>query len=59
MVGMAMSMGDGGMAMSMGGGGEMSGMAMDGADKPSPSVPTMTVLSFVALAARLGLAFTA
>jgi hypothetical protein len=55
---MAMSTSDGGMAMSIGSGGEMSGMAMDGANKPSPSVPTMTVLSFVALAAGLGLAFT-
>ena len=32
---------------------------MDEANKPSPSVSTMTVLSFVALAAGLGLAFTA
>ena len=56
---MAMSMGDGGTAMSMGSGGEMGGAAMDGANKPPPSVPTMTVLSFVALAAGLGLAFTA
>jgi hypothetical protein len=59
MAGMAMSMGDGGMLMPMGSGGEMGGAAMDGANKPSPSVPTMTVLSFVALAAGLGLAFTA
>jgi hypothetical protein len=56
---MAMSMGDGGMAMSMGSGGEMSGMAMQGAEKASPSVAMMTVLSFVALTAGLGLAFTA
>jgi Domain of unknown function (DUF4396) len=59
MAGMAISMGDGGMLMPMGSGGEMGGAAMDGANKPSPSVPTMTVLSFVALAAGLGLAFTA
>jgi Domain of unknown function (DUF4396) len=52
--GMAMAMGAGEMVM---GGGEMGGMAMDGANKPSPSVPTMTVLSFVALAAGLALAF--
>jgi Domain of unknown function (DUF4396) len=58
MVGMAMPTSDGGMAMSMGSGGEMSGMAMDGAHKPSPSVPAMTVVSFLALAAGLGLAFT-
>ena len=55
---------EGGMAM---GGGDMAGMAMDSgkragiamseADKPSPSVPTMTVLSFLALAAGLALAF--
>jgi hypothetical protein len=32
-------------------------MAMDGAQKSSPSVPTMSVLSFVALAAGLALAF--
>jgi hypothetical protein len=55
---MAMPTSDGGMAMSMGSGGEMSGMAMDGAHKPSPSVPAMTVVSFLALAAGLGLAFT-
>ena len=54
--GMAMSMGDGAIAM---GGGEMGGMAMPRADKPSPSAPTMTVLSFVALAAGLALAFAA
>jgi hypothetical protein len=53
----AMSMsGDGGMAM---GGGAMSDTAMSGADKPSPSVATMTVLSFVALAAGLVLTFAA
>jgi hypothetical protein len=46
-----------GMAMSMGGGGEMAGMAMSGPDKPSPSVATMTALSFLALAAGLALAF--
>jgi hypothetical protein len=51
---MAMAMGGGQMAM---GGGEMAGMAMERADKPSPSVPIMTVLSFVALAAGLALAF--
>jgi hypothetical protein len=52
----AMSMRDGGgMAM---GGGEMDGMAMREAQKPSPSVPMMTVLSFIALAAGLALAFT-
>jgi Domain of unknown function (DUF4396) len=45
--------------MAMGSGGEMAGMAMQGAEKPSPSVPTMTVLSFVALAAGLDLAFAA
>ncbi len=51
----AMSMsGDGGIPM---GGGEMSDMAMPGADKPSPSVATMTVLSFAALAAGLALTF--
>jgi hypothetical protein len=55
---MAMSTSDGGMAMSIGSGGEMSGMAMDGAHKPSPSVPAMTVVSFLALAAGLDLAFT-
>ena len=49
-----MPMGNVGTAM---GGGEMAGMVMAGADKPSPSVPTMTVLSFVALAAGLALAF--
>ena len=50
--GTAMSMGsDGGMAMAGG------GMAMDGAQKPSAPVPTMSVLSFVALAAGLALAF--
>jgi hypothetical protein len=55
MAGTAMPMGGGdGMAM---GGGEMAGMAMGEADKPSPSVPIMTVLSFVALAAGLALAF--
>jgi hypothetical protein len=56
MAGMAMPMGgEGEMAM---GGGEMGGMAMPAANKPSPSVPTMTVLSFVALAAGLALAFS-
>jgi hypothetical protein len=55
--GTAMSMGsDGGMAMA---GGGMAGMAMDGAQKPSPPVPTMSVLSFIALAAGLALAFVA
>jgi len=34
----------------------MGGMSMDGRRKPSPSVPIMTVLSFVALAAGLVLA---
>ena len=56
MAGMAMSMGGGGMAME---GGEMGGMAMPAANKPSPSVPIMTALSFVALAAGLALAFMA
>jgi hypothetical protein len=52
---MAMSMGtDGATAM---GAGEMGGMAMQRAQKPSPPVPTMSVLSFVALAAGLALAF--
>jgi hypothetical protein len=56
--GMAMPMGsDGGAAA--GGHGGMAGMAMDKADKRSPSVATMTVLSFVALAAGLALAFVA
>ena len=41
-------------AMPMGAGGGMAGMAMDG--KPSPSVPTMTILSFAVLAAGLALA---
>jgi Domain of unknown function (DUF4396) len=50
----ALFMRDGAMAM---GGGEMAEMAMEAADKPSPSVPIMTVLSFVALAAGLALAF--
>ena len=50
----AMAMGGDQMAM---GGGEMAGMAMGGADKPSPPVPIMTILSFVALAAGLALAF--
>lgn len=55
---MAMSMGaDGGTAM--GGRGMMGGMAMHGAHKPSPSVSTMTVLSFVALAVGLALALAA
>jgi hypothetical protein len=55
MAGMAMPMGgEGGMPM---GAGEMGGMAMQGAQKPSPPVPTMSVLSFVALAAGLALAF--
>ena len=47
----------GGRGMAMGGG-EMGGMAMQKAGKPSPSVPIMTVLSFVVLAAGLALAFT-
>jgi hypothetical protein len=51
---MAMAMGDDEMAK---GSSEMGGMAMQGADKPSPPVPTMSVLSFVALAAGLALAF--
>ena len=55
MAGMAMSMGgEAGMPM---GAGEMGGMAMQEADRPSPPVPTMSVLSFVALAAGLALAF--
>jgi hypothetical protein len=37
----------------------MGGMAMQEADRPSPPVPTMSVLSFVALAAGLALAFAA
>lgn len=46
------------MATPMGeGGGAMAGMAMGEAGKPSPSVATMTVLSFAALAAGLALAF--
>jgi hypothetical protein len=54
---MAMVMGgEGGMAME---GGGMAGMAMAEADKPSPSIPIMSVLSFVALAAGLALAFVA
>ena len=53
--GMAMPMGsDGGAAA-----GGMGGMTMDKADKPSPSVATMTVLSFVALAGGAALAFAA
>ncbi len=51
---MAMAMADDEMAK---GSGEMAGMTMEGAEKPSPSVPIMTVLSFVALAAGLALAF--
>ncbi len=51
---MAMAMGSDEMAK---GGGEMAGMAMPEAGKPSPSIPIMTVLSFVALAAGLALAF--
>jgi hypothetical protein len=51
---MAMPMGGDQMAL---GGGKMAGMTMEGAEKPSPSVPIMTVLSFVALAAGLALAF--
>jgi hypothetical protein len=56
--GTAMSMGDGG-GMATGGGGGMGGMAMDKADEPSPSVATMTVLSFAALAGGIALAFAA
>jgi hypothetical protein len=52
----AMAMGSDEMAN---GGGEMAGMAMPEAGKPSPSIPIMTVLSFVALAAGLALAFMA
>jgi hypothetical protein len=37
----------------------MAGMAVQGARKPSPPVPTMSVLSFIALAAGLALAFAA
>ena len=55
MAGMAMPMGDGGGNATAGG--AMGGMAMEGAHKSSPSVATMTVLSFVALAAGLALAF--
>jgi hypothetical protein len=54
MAGMAMAMGSGEMAK---GGGGMAGMAMAEAGEPSPSVPIMTILSFVALAAGLALAF--
>ena len=53
---MAMVMGDDEMAK---GSGEMGGMAMDVQQEPSPSVATMTVLSFIALAAGLALAFAA
>jgi hypothetical protein len=52
---MAMSTGSGGGTVM--GSGEMAGMAMQGAQKPSPSVGTMIVLSFVALAAGIALAF--
>jgi hypothetical protein len=52
----AMAMGDDERAK---GGGEMGGMAMDVQQEPSPPVPTMTILSFVALAAGLALAFAA
>ena len=56
--GMATPMGgDGGAAT--GGSGGMAGMAMDKADGRSPSVATMTVLSFVALAGGAALAFAA
>ena len=51
---MAMAMGDDRISMA---GGEMEGMAMHGKQKPSPPVATMTVLSFVALAGGLALAF--
>jgi hypothetical protein len=52
-----------GMAISMGGErgtamGERGGM-MHGAHRPSPSISTMTALSFVVLAAGLALAFAA
>jgi hypothetical protein len=51
-----------GIEMAMGGGTAtgargMGGMEMQGAQKPSPPVPTMSVLSFAALAAGLALAF--
>ena len=49
MAGMAMPMGEGGSAMD--------GMAMGEGAKPSPSVAAMTVLSLIALAAGLALAF--
>ena len=45
------------MRMPMGDGGKMAGMAMPEAGAPSPSVPVMTILSFVAPAAGLALAF--
>ena len=55
MAGMTMSTGgEGGMPM---GAGEMGGMAMEWAQRPSPLVATMTVLSFLPLAAGLALAF--
>ena len=54
----AISMGDHG-GTAMGGRGGMGEMAMDGAHKPSPSISTMTLLSLVALAAGLALAFAA
>jgi Domain of unknown function (DUF4396) len=56
--GIAMSMGDGG-GMAMGGRSGMGEMAMNGAHEPSPSLPMMTLLSIVALAAGLSLAFAA
>ena len=52
-----MAMGGGDMAGMAIDSGKRAGMAMSEADKPSPSVPTMTVLSFLALAAGLALAF--
>lgn len=50
----AMAMGDDRISM---GGAEIEGMAIDGEQKPSPPVATMTVLPSVALAGGLALAF--
>jgi hypothetical protein len=54
--GMAMSMGDNS-GTAIGGRARMEGMAIHGVYGPWPSVSTMTVLSFLALAAGLVLAF--
>ncbi len=56
--GMATSV-DGAGAMAMEGHNGMDGMVRQEAHKPSPSVATMTVLSFVAPTAGLALAFVA